>query len=201
MIYSASKKIRYRKRKWWTGYALSLVLTCGVGAFFFFLLSERFLPKSEQQKEHISQARWLYWCPPTFASGELRETSPCYYVNREGLVVAKAPRLEGKLFAKLYDEQESKTDENVRGGNQGIEESTLAYVKQFYEFGQFIIKNKDTLEIGWPDAMRVIASLNDNPVTVAENLALILEKEIGDRRDEVDYIDLRFGNRVYYKFR
>lgn len=104
----------------------------------------------------------------------------------------EAPRLRGVLFPKLYDE---------RGGEKRIEERLLAFIRRFYDLGQFVVKNDETLEIGWPDTMRIITTLTDDPKKVAENLALILEKEIGDRRDKVDYIDLRFGNRVYYKLR
>ena len=107
-------------------------------------------------------------------------------------MVAEAPRLEGMLFPKLYDE---------RKGEKRIEEGLLGFVRHFYDFGQFVVKNDETLEIGWPGAMHIKISLRDDQKKVAETLALILEKEIGDRRNEVDYIDLRFGNRVYYKFR
>lgn len=186
MFPSASKKIRYRKRKRWVGYALFLVLVGGVGAFFFSRLSEKFLP--EQKKEGISRTRWLYWCTSSPEAGD----RPCYYVNREGLIVEGAPQLKGELFPKLYDERE---------GEKHIEERLLAFVNYFYALGQFVVKNDETLEIGWPGAMQLKISLKDNPQEVAKNLALILEKEIGDRRDKVDYIDLRFGNRVYYKLK
>lgn len=200
---SKSKKIRYRKRKRWALIILCAALIGGIALFFFSLLSEKFF--REQEKKEISQTRWLYWCPasPHIISEELRGsslkdtpelrgTSPCYYVNQNGEIATEAPRLKGTLFPKLYDERE---------GEKRIEEHLLAFVRHFYNFGQFVVENDETLEIGWPDTMRIITTLKDDPKKVAENLALILEKEIGDRRDEVDYIDLRFGNRVYYKFR
>lgn len=165
-----------------------MVLVGGIGVFFFSRLSEKFLQK--QERKEIAQTRWLYWCPASLL--ELRRTSPCYYVNQGGEVVAKAPRLEGMLFPKLYDERE---------GEKRIEERLLSFVNQFYQFGRFVVKNDATLEIGWPGATQLKTSLKDNPQEVAKNLALILEKEIGDRRDKVDYIDLRFGNRVYYKLK
>lgn len=160
-----------------------------------------------------SQERWLYWCPTSLnlpaealpvrqagsAQAWLRRISSCYYVNREGVVVAEAPWLEGKLMAKLFDERAGEEKRRNQRGVKTIEESILAFVSRFYEFGQFVVKNDDTLEIGWPDKMQIKVSLQDNPEEVAANLALILEKEIGERRDEVEYIDLRFGNRVYLK--
>lgn len=206
MIPSASKQIRYRKQKRWMGYVLFIVLMGGVGAFLFPWFPEKFFPawpklllrgvedeasqRGEQkwEREEISQARWLYWCAGSMEA----EERPCYYVDREGLFVDEAPQLKGTLFPKLYDERE---------GEKRVEERLLAFVRHFYDLGQFVVKNDETLEIGWPNAMKIKTTLIDDPKKIAENLALILEKEIGNRRDEVDYIDLRFGNRVYYKFR
>lgn len=185
-IFHASKKIRYRRRKPWIWYILFLAAIGGIGFAFYPAVQEKFF--REQEKNEITQTRWLYWCAESPEAIE----SPCYYVNQNGEAAAEAPRLRGTLFPKLYDERE---------GEKRIEERLLAFIRRFYDLGQFVVKNDETLEIGWPGAMRVKTSLKDNPKKVAENLALILEKEIGDRRDEVDYIDFRFGNRVYYKFR
>lgn len=175
-----------RRRKW----LALLFITISSAGLLIFLITQKTIFQKQERKE-ISQERWLYWCK----QNQEIENQLCYYVNRDGAVITEAPRMRGNLFPKLYDER------NAGGDKKIIEENLLAFVKRFYDFGQFVVKNDETLEIGWPGAMRVTISLKDNPERVAENLALILEKEIGDRRNEVDYIDLRFGNRVYYKFR
>lgn len=193
-----SRKTRYRRRKPLIGYILFVAAIGGIGLAFYLSVQKNFF--KEQKEDEIAQTRWLYWCAgiPEEAHDRL-----CYYVNSDGIVVDEAPRLRGNLFPKLYDERTTTPlyQEREWGGKKILEESLLAFVNQFYQFGQFVVKNDETLEIGWPDAMQIKTTLKDDPKKVAENLALILEKEIGDRRDEVDYIDLRFGNRVYYKFR
>lgn len=181
-----SRKTRYRKKRSWIWYALFFAVIGSTGLFFYPTFSKKFL--REQEKNEIAQTRWLYWCAGSPEAGD----RPCYYVNRDGIIMDEAPRLKGELFPKLYDE---------RGGEKRIEERLIVFVNHFYAFGQFVVKTDETLEIGWPGAMQLKVSLRDNPQEVAKNLALILEKEIGDRRDKVDYIDLRFGNRVYYKLK
>lgn len=168
-------------------YILFVVAIGVLGIVFYVSVQKNFF--REQEKNEIAQTRWLYWC-----AGSPKEADDrlCYYVNQDGLVVDEAPHLRGNLFPKLYDKRE---------GEKRIEERLLAFIRRFYDFGQFVVINDETLEIGWLDTMRIKTTLKDDPKKVAENLALILEKEIGVRRDEVDYIDLRFGNRVYYKFR
>lgn len=53
------------------------------------------------------------------------------------------------------------------------------------------------LASGW----RIIA-LPEQPVFAwARILKIILEKEIGSRRGELEYVDLRFGNKVFYRYR
>lgn len=161
-------------------WSLLFVIALGaLGLVFYPVVHKKFFQKKE--KEELSQARWLYWCAD-------QETNPCFYVARDGSSLGEAPYLFGALFPKFYGSREALM-------------AALPFVSRFYEFGKFIANNDDTLEIGWPNAMQLKISLKDNPEEIAKNFALILEKEIGDRRDKVDYIDLRFGNRVYYKFR
>jgi hypothetical protein len=45
-------------------------------------------------------------------------------------------------------------------------------------------------------------SHEEDPQTLAKNLLLILSTEaLKDKRGDLEYVDLRFGNRVYYKFK
>lgn len=187
-----SRKTRYRRRKPWMWSILFIAAIGGIGLVFYPVVQKKFL--RERGKSELSQTRWLYWCPAPSHEVVLHGTSPCHYVNQSGEVVTEAPRLQGTLFPKLYDER-------ATAPSVIIEERLLAFIRRFYDFGQFIVKNDETIEIGWHGTMRIKTTLKDDPKKVAENLALILEKEIGDRRDDVDYIDLRFGNRAYYTFR
>lgn len=180
-----SRKIRHRRHKSWILYILFFAMIGGMGFVFYPAFQKKFFFVLEK----ISLTRWLYWC----AGGPDAEDRSCYYVNRDGILMDEAPRLRGNLFPKIYDERAP--------ASSFIEERLLAFIRRFYDLGQFVVKSDETLEIGWPGTMHIITTLRDDPKKVAENLALILEKEIGDRRDEVDYIDLRFGNRVYYKLR
>ncbi len=192
MNYYESSITKTKRKRRWLWYWLLVMMIGSVAFFTYPRILDRFLQREEEKK--LSQERWLYWCPTSF---QLSATSSCHYMNRDGMVVAEAPRLEGKLFPKLYDERETPP---IISPPYQAPQDLLSFVREFYDLGQFVLKNDDTLEIGWPGAMQIKVSLKDNHEHIAANLALILEKEIGERRDEVDYIDLRFGNRVYYKY-
>ena len=179
----ASKK-QYGKRKRLIWFLSIFIMVGGVGLFAASIAQKMFFQK--QIKREVSRERWLYWCPtPLF---EPREINPCFYVSRDGAVLGEAPRLSGTLFPKFY-------------GTREMLMAALPFVEHFYALGKFVMTDKNTLEIGWPDAMRIKVLLKDDPEKIAANLALIEEKGIDERRDEVEYIDLRFGNRVYYKIR
>ena len=160
---------------------LSLILIIAGGIVVTFILRERKNIFGNKEAVSLSQERWLYWC-------DSQETVPCFYVARDGSLMGEAPRLSGTVFPKFY-------------GNREALAAALPFVQRFYAFGKFVITDNNTLEVGWPGTMQIKLSLKDNPERIAENLALILEKEIGERKDEVDYIDLRLGNRVYYKWK
>lgn len=50
---------------------------------------------------------------------------------------------------------------------------------------------------GW----EIWVSSDREPAEWTNVLKTLLEKEIGEREDRLDYVDLRFGNKVFYKFR
>ncbi|KKT28001.1 MAG: hypothetical protein UW15_C0039G0006 [Parcubacteria group bacterium GW2011_GWC1_44_10] len=62
------------------------------------------------------------------------------------------------------------------------------------------IANKDikiTLKEGW----HILLSLNVPAEESAANLKLLLDKKIGKQRSKLEYIDLRFLDKAFYKLR
>ena len=67
---------------------------------------------------------------------------------------------------------------------------------------QFTIGEQDRTVHAITRAGWEILLLEDtDPEAAYKNLELALEREIKDKIASLDYIDLRFGNRIFYKFR
>lgn len=64
------------------------------------------------------------------------------------------------------------------------------------------VRGGDDFSVRLDDGFLVHASFGQNARELTKNLQLVLRSDtLAARRDELEYVDLRFGNRVYYRFR
>jgi hypothetical protein len=139
----------------------------------------------------------------------------CAYIDATGFVYESAPDAFGSLIVKIRSDLPV-----VKVGAQAIDEPTI---KQMMLFGEGIKRIAGLrllsyeLNIQAPDELRLnvappppaggggqftlIVKKADNPEAVLQILGTVLTDEIKDRASQLDYVDLRFGNKVFYKFK
>ncbi|MBI2639530.1 MAG: FtsQ-type POTRA domain-containing protein [Candidatus Sungbacteria bacterium] len=136
---------------------------------------------------------------------ETRKTAgPCFYIDRSGFAFEEVSSFEGGVFPVLY-----KGGEGVLGslpvsqteveGFEKINEA-LASINLSLLSIEFLEESEDVrlmLKDGWA----LLIPFNKNPTEWAPVLRALLLGEIKERKSELDYVDLRFGNKVFYKFR
>jgi len=130
----------------------------------------------------------------------------CYYLNEDGFIFNKAP-LE-------YDKNLVKFNDWLKGEPVGKNYTDPEIFKKMITLINLVSKvplkivsvNTDdglTFNLHTDVGTRLLYEINDNPEDVANNLNTVLEKDAINRAqlNNIDYIDLRFGNKVYYKIR
>lgn len=140
----------------------------------------------------------------------------CYYINNDGYIFDKAPYFSGNVYFKYYME--------LPDGTTTPLSKQMISVESFHLFGRFIdgisslgfrpiyiVMGKDGINFlylsnGINDNQTKIMFKNDaNLVNILENLSLAMKKsefasEINSKYNRLLYIDLRFKNKVLYKF-
>lgn len=127
----------------------------------------------------------------------------CYFLDATGFVYAPAEVPEGYII--------------VRGGitepNPIGSSLTPTHIPQMRDLlgllplegfvpRVFTLSSDTEFEIELEDGLRLRGSFDlSNDAMVGNLLAALDAETLKERRTEIDYIDLRFGNRVYYKFR
>lgn len=153
------------------------------------------------------------WCDD-FNKPILERT--CYYMDRDGLVFDKAPSFSGHIYPEFYGG-------NKRGGYLGrsiLPTDTLNAVLEIknsadkmtrdkkYSFGALYgiyVNNNGDYDLLFDQGTRgwkVIFDMNTDPV---KKLRAVLDspffqKELANTDKRLEYIDLRFGKKVFYKF-
>ena len=129
----------------------------------------------------------------------------CLYVDTRGWSYETISALEGWLLPVMYgpgpkavgEEVASPTIitfyENARRTLGGLG-STLVWLAMS-------TSTPADVRLGVSQGWSLWVTLSRPPEEWAKVLAVVLEKDIAGRRSELDYIDLRFGNKVFYKYR
>jgi len=129
----------------------------------------------------------------------------CYYFDKEGIIFEEAPRTTGSLMLSIDDEREGVQNlGDVVLDNEQINffQNVRNIVLSNFQFGtkKFIISQDGEFELMASENWRILLDKKESSEYQLSNLKYVLDEEIKTRRQELEYVDLRLGNRVYYKF-
>lgn len=130
----------------------------------------------------------------------------CAYIDAGGFAYERAPASSGLLLIKIHGDGELEIpsqaipQELVRRMITFGEElkSALAIDAVGFEFSSQI---SHEFRVKTSDGFSLWINRDDEFAGVTKVLKTVLDEEIKDRRDQLEYVDLRFGNKVFYKFR
>lgn len=144
------------------------------------------------------------WC-----AGGQREILPpaCFFIDERGTLFQEAPFLRGNMLSRFFDERAS-TEVSVGMSVLTMEEKNmLDGVRQELsdvlgvEIAYITIKDGPVFSLltneGWSALINTRIDIQES----VENLRLAFARTLRDKRDALDYIDLRFGDKLYYKYK
>jgi len=131
----------------------------------------------------------------------------CGFLDDSGFVFEKAPYFSGDAYIKFIDEQSG--DASLAIGKNIIEASKFQKIMEFINLAskekivinKVLIKSEGLFHLITKEGWAILISDKNEPALTMDNLLLVLNEKIKDRRRTLDYIDLRFGNKVYFKFK
>lgn len=145
---------------------------------------------------------WGMYCIRAEAGAEPRT---CFYVDTRGIAYEDVSSVEGSLLpviyayrgaaqgAKVADEGLLDFFAKAKGAAAGIQADLLSLTLS--------TSTPEDVHLNFSEGWRVLVSRSRPPEEWAALLKTVLEKEVGVRRGQLDYVDLRFGNKVFYKFK
>lgn len=131
----------------------------------------------------------------------------CAYLDTQGIAYASAPQTIGFLILKI-----STDNAEIAIGKQAIDPAMMRRIADINAKLSSIIGSPITGYQLLRNASREVRAISRMGFFIIINrdddlnhafsvLATVLKKEIGSKHNRLDYIDLRFGNKVFYKFR
>lgn len=139
----------------------------------------------------------------------IREISKCFYIDKEGIIYQESPLMSGSLILNIYSAKNQSAD--IRA--QVVSPELIDYILQIRKILPKI-KTANGLSLKAVDFE--IVSMEDLRVTTFEGwqiyfnpaysidshlntLQLVLEEQIKEDYNSLEYIDLRIKGRVYYR--
>jgi len=145
------------------------------------------------------------------------ENGMCYYINSAGLIFAQAPAFNASPLP-LLTIQRAAAEKTIVGDNFLFSKSAefLNELVQLLKKSQIEAKNIELLGKA-TDAVAplfvseaklfmegdwfLFVSASSTPNYIAMDTALLLEEKIKDNKTRLEYIDLRFPNKAFYKIK
>ena len=167
------------------------------------MLSPALLPEAtttDATVPHRAASVESEWVPP-------KEIAGCAFIDETAFAYAPAPTAEGNLIRKIYTD-EVNVGIGVRDMDSRLMDDVHAIAQNFEKHGQrriarFYILADLPREIRVALAGGPILYLNrhDDYESLARYFDTVVLKEFKNRLRDVAYIDLRFGNKIFYKLR
>ncbi|MEX0869903.1 MAG: hypothetical protein WDZ39_00550 [Candidatus Spechtbacterales bacterium] len=139
----------------------------------------------------------------------------CFFYDKDGFIYEEAPgSARGSLITVVRDVRFEDYElpfrvlgEDIRHYmDELIGALELVHKKPSY----LLIQRQNEVRAGFVEGWEVYFTYSNTSsseeaevvaIEQAENLALILSEEIGHRANELEYVDLRLGNKAFYRFR
>ena len=136
------------------------------------------------------------------------QSQGCYFMDNEGYIFSKAPSFSGDVYY-LYSSNPPIEDPLGKNYLNSEEfQKLMPFVNTLKEIGiatRSLLATTNEYYLELPGEGRIIINKEDNLKTVAENIESFLKDQDITKTpnflENVSYIDMRFGNKVFYKLK
>ncbi len=161
------------------------------------------------------QKPYALWCTEKI-KGKPDDVRDCYFLNTEGFIFSRAPNFTGNVFLRFYGDIDKSIDNNIEKGDP----IGTYYLKTNNEFMrtnvlvdsiavlgmkpvEIRLLGEVDIELYMEDGSKILFAREQRRGNILDNLQVVLESETfkNQNEKEIEYIDLRFGNKVYFKLK
>lgn len=132
-------------------------------------------------------------------------TGGCYLADEAGVLFAEAPDIQGSALMRIYAFSTETPTVGMRVLNTQVQKTTQAFIESLestlsIQVQEILLGNpyNESITLRTAGGWGIFLEKETDTETALQNLALILEKKVADQ-SRLEYVDLRFANKVFYK--
>lgn len=128
----------------------------------------------------------------------------CAYIDEDGFVFERAPYFSGEIFLKFFDERDvgnSVSDKQLLSEEQfkGLIDFKNYLFRENIKIPSINLKKDGIYELQTNKGWFILLNERNDFRIAFENLKTAFDSSIKENQKNLEYIDLRFGNKVFYK--
>lgn len=164
----------------------------------------REFPRTLLVKAEEREAEAL-WCPGISSTSTAFGEGECAYVDSEGFIFRPAPVFSGTIFLRFFDERNEPSAvgreilDRMEFGKLAV--LIVKMTGKDLDVTKVILKEDGVYEMYFGEGWYVLLNDKNEPEEAFSNLELVLSTTIKEKRPQLDYIDLRFGKKVFFKLK
>lgn len=162
------------------------------------------------------RAPFALWCGAIFENqNDDRET--CYFTDSDGFIFAEAPHFSDNVYLKFYAPLETPETETTAENRSPIASRFLSpdQFRNINLFHDLLLRDGITISkaVAMPDGDwsfmmdeegKILFNVAEDPMRLAADFESAFRAELGEPNDpklrnNIDYVDLRFGGKVFFK--
>lgn len=131
--------------------------------------------------------------------------SKCYFIDKNGVAFDEAAQTQGFLILKIIDKRGQDFGLNSKALNKEFVDFVGVIRKKFksalsQNIKWFVLEHPAQREVvAVVDNWRIIFDIEGSPEKQLFVLKEVIDKEIKDQKNNLEYVDLRIDGRAYYK--
>ncbi|MBI2023526.1 hypothetical protein HYT01_03125 [Candidatus Giovannonibacteria bacterium] len=144
----------------------------------------------------FEESPWLLWC----------FENSCFYVNNKGEIYERAPQFSESPLPRLS----ISAGPSLKIGNKIADESVISFLHVvmdgFTGLGisqeniELVIKEKE-VKFFTRESWYLYTDFTLDPERTFEDFRLLLSEKIKEKRADLEYVDMRFKDKAFYKFK
>lgn len=133
----------------------------------------------------------------------------CDFLDENGITFEKAPYFSAGVFLSFFDQRQGSSTPTWESNSQVISQEQFKKLIEFKNLVQeknikvsdITLKKEGVYQLDTDEGWYILLNEQNESRLSFENLKSTLDSIIKTKRGQLDYIDLRFGNKVFYKFK
>ena len=129
----------------------------------------------------------------------------CVYVDDQAMALGEAPRSSGSVLPTFTDSGAVGLEPCRIVKDPAILDYAITLRRQLMDDGrlikEFVIRPSHDIVVGLDPGFQVFFTLDESPAVQVQRLSDVLTGQIGQEAAKLEYIDLRAGRKVFYRWR